>query len=71
MASKKQHPENRGDRSPLTSRKMKEQLRKNRFVPKRNAKESSAQAGTEIDLPPGPRPETPAQPQPGDPVPLR
>lgn len=66
------HPENKGDRSPLTSRKLKRELRGNRIV-----KKSSPRAGTEVDLPAGPKPEIPAQqpmpqqiPQPpqGDPV---
>lgn len=29
------HPEHRGDRNPLASRKLKQQLQKNRFVPKK------------------------------------
>lgn len=75
MAEKKQHPELRGDRNPLTSRKLKERLTKNRFVPKKNATPRTA---PEINLPAGTKPEIPAnqpsqpaQPLPGDPVPLR
>lgn len=80
MATKpeKQHPENRGDRNPLTSRKLKERLRQNRFVPKKLDRSVAREAGTDIDLPPGSKPDVPAQqpqqppqPAPGEPVPLR
>jgi len=33
------HPENRGDRNPLASRKLKQRLQKNRFVPKKKVVE--------------------------------
>lgn len=80
MATKpeKEHPENRGDRNPLTSRKLKQRLRQNRFVPKKLDKSMMPKAGTDIDLPPGSKPDIPAQqppqppqPAPGEPVPLR
>jgi hypothetical protein len=56
---------------------MKQQLRRNRFVPKKLDKDMAPKNSTEIDLPAGPKPELPlqqpqpTQPQPGDPVPLR
>lgn len=87
MATKpeKQHPEIRGDRNPLTSRKLKQRLRQNRFVPKRLEKSMAPKNGTDIDLPPGSKPDIsapgnkpdipaqqpPQQPAPGEPVPLR
>jgi hypothetical protein len=68
------HPEKQGERNPLTSRKLRRELMKNRFVPKKTVSES----GTEVDLPPRPKPEVPPlqpqqpqQPKPGDPVPTR
>ena len=33
------HPEKRGDRNPLTSRKLRSNLLKNRFVPKKSKSE--------------------------------
>jgi hypothetical protein len=69
------HPENRGDRNPLASKRIKRQMRQNILGPKK--KSTAARSRTEVDLPGQPKPETPqppnqpAQPNPGDPVPLR
>lgn len=87
MATKpeKQHPEHRGERNPLTSRKLKERLRKNRFVPNKLDKSIAPKKGPDIDLPPGNKPDIsapgskpdipaqqpPQQPSPGEPVPLQ
>lgn len=80
---KKEHPEHRGERNPLTSRKLRQRLRENRFVPKKLDRSVASEAGTDIDLPPGSKPDVPAQPSrpvqppqppqpaPGQPVPLR
>lgn len=74
--SSSKSPENRGDRNPLTSRKLRRRLQEGRFVPKKQG--ASSRAGTEVNLPPAPKPEIPPQqpaqmpqPQPGDPVPVR
>jgi hypothetical protein len=37
------HPEKKGDRNPLTSRKLRENLLKNRFVPKKKQEKSVAE----------------------------
>lgn len=68
------HPENRGERNPLKSKRLKRELIKKEFVPKPNMKPRAG--GADINLPPA-QPEVPAgnpspsQPNPGDPVPVQ
>jgi hypothetical protein len=74
QADKPVHPENRGDRNPLKSKRLKREAMKKEFVPKKNMQPRAG--GSDVNLP-SPQPEVPAgnpspgQPNPGDPVPVQ